>query len=258
MKKIQNEVILELTKKIELFFGPKVSASLKMEQKKDLSFVTEIDLFVSEILKAQLARHPVYKQYVFFCEEDFKEYQFPCAILDPIDGTRELIKGRPECAVSLALMNSQLIDDPKNFAWLYNPFSGFSLDSNMPFVASLDKSVQKLLTFVSRSEFHKGHFNKYLNHPQVDITPRGSIAFKLGLLASGACDFIVSLEPKNVWDIAAGTILCSQRGIHFYENGIKINALDRQTYSGALIWSPEIITPQLLELFNPEFKNEKK
>ncbi len=258
MQKIQNEVILELTKKLEFFFGPKVSFLLKMEQKKDQSFVTEIDLFVSDLLKAKLNNHPEYKNYSFFCEEDFKEFQFPCAILDPIDGTRELIKGRPECAVSLALMKSHFIDDPENFAWLYNPFSGFSLDSYAPFVASLDKSVQKLLTFVSRSEFHKGHYHKYLNHPQIDITPRGSIAFKLGLLASGACDFIISLEPKNVWDIAAGTILCSQRGIYFYEDGIKITTLDRQNYSGALIWAPEVIAPQILELFKPEFKNEKE
>ena len=258
MKKIQSNVIDELTKKLELFFGPKANADIQIDQKHDKSFVTEIDLFVSSLLKEKLAHHHDYKNYAFFSEEDYKEYSFPCAILDPIDGTRELIKGRPECAVSLAMMNTEKIDDPKNFAWLYNPFSGFSLDTSMPFVPSLDKSIQKLLTFVSRSEFHKGHYTKYMNHPQIDITPRGSIAFKLGLLASGACDFIVTLEPKNVWDIAAGTILCSKRGIHFYENGKKITVLDRERYDGKLIWAPGSIAPIVNDIFKSEFKNEIK
>lgn len=257
MKKIQNGVILELTKKLGKLFGPTANEVLKVDLKDDKSFVTEIDLFVSELIKQKLAADATYGHYAFFSEEDFKEYVFPCAILDPIDGTRELIKGRPECAVSLALMKTPLIDDPANYGWLYNPFSGFSLDSETPFVASLDKSVQKLLTLVSRSEFHKGHYAKYLNHPEIDITPRGSIAFKLGLLASGACDFIVSLEPKNTWDIAAGTILCAQRGIHFYEDGKRVTSLDRKKYEGALIWAPPSLAPQVLEFFKDDFKNEK-
>ncbi len=257
MKKVQNEVILELTKNLSNFFGPKALNLIQVDLKDDKSFVTEIDLFVSHLIKEKLSSHSEYSHYAFFSEEDFKEYTFPCAILDPIDGTRELVKGRPECVVSLALMKSHKIADPDNYAWLYNPFSGFNLDTNVSFVPSLNKSVQKLLTFVSRSEFNKGHYNAYLDHPQLDITPRGSIAFKLGLLASGACDFIVSLEPKNVWDIAAGTILCEKRGIHFYENGKRITTLDRQHYQGGLIWAPEQLAPLLLEIFQAEFKSEK-
>lgn len=257
MENLKNDVILELTKKLGKFFGPSASTPMQVDLKGDKSFVTEIDIFVSEIIKHKLKAHPIYSSYAFFCEEDFKEYTFPCAILDPIDGTRELVKGRPECAVSLALMKTPQIDDPENFAWIYNPFSGFSIDTDVPFIATTDKSVQKILTFVSRSEFHKGNYNKYLNIPQIDITPRGSIAFKLGLLASGACDFIVSLAPKNVWDIAAGTILCEQRGIHFYQNGVRVSALEKTTYEGALIWAPDFLAPTVLKIFEDQFKNEK-
>jgi myo-inositol-1(or 4)-monophosphatase len=257
MKKVQNEVILELTKKLSNLFGPLAVNNIQIDLKDDKSVVTEIDYFVSTLLKEKLSKHPEYSHYAFFSEEDFKEYTFPCAILDPIDGTRELVKGRPECAVSLAMMKTHTIADPDNFAWLYNPFSGFSLDTKTPFVPSIDKSLQKFLALVSRSEFHKGYYNKYLDNPQLDISPRGSIAFKLGLLSSGACDFIVSLSPKNVWDIAAGTILCERRGIHFYENGVRIHTLDRQSYHGALIWAPEALAPQILEIFKSDFKNEK-
>jgi myo-inositol-1(or 4)-monophosphatase len=256
MKNMQNEVILELTKKLSNFFGPAVISDMKVNLKADRSFVTEIDLFVSTILKTKLATHPVYRSYAFFCEEDFLEYTFPCAILDPIDGTRELVKGIPECAVSLALMKSHLIADPQNFAWLYNPFSGFSLDTNTPFVSSLEKTSQKLLALVSRTEVHKGYFDNYNNHEIFSIAPRGSIAFKLGLLSSGACDFVISLAPKNVWDIAAGTILCERRGIHFYENGKRVDSLDRQHYSGVLFWAPENLAPIIRDIFKKEFTSE--
>lgn len=68
--------------------------------------MTEIDHFVSEIIKEELSAHQNYSNYQYFSEEDFHELRFPCAVVDPIDGTRELSVGRPECAVSLALMHS--------------------------------------------------------------------------------------------------------------------------------------------------------
>lgn len=257
MKNMQNQVILKLTEKLAIFFGSQASRLLQTDLKKDQSIVTEIDLFVSQIIKEQLSLHAKYSSYSFFSEEDYSEYAFPCAILDPIDGTRELVKGRPECAVSLALMRSSRIDDPENYAWLFNPFSGFSLDTTMLFVPSLNRSSQKSLALVSRSEFHKGLFDKFLQQSQIEISPRGSIAFKLGLLASGACDFVISLAPKNVWDIAAGTILCHQRGIYFYQNGIRINKLDKMSYEGVLIWTTEAQFSMLQSLLGDEILKMK-
>lgn len=255
MKNVQSEVILKLTTKLSFLFGPSASLKLDINLKSDNTIVTEIDLFVSTLVKEKLKAHPKYNHYTFFSEEEFSELNFPAAILDPIDGTRELARGRAECAVSLAMMNSSNIDDPLNYGWLYNPFSGFSLDSEAPFVASNNKSEQKILGMVSRSEFEKGYFNGFINiDPKIEITPRGSIAFKLGLLASGGCDFVVSLSPKSIWDIAAGTILCSKRGIKLYQNGVEVKKLDEIRIQGALIWAPE----ELATVLWTKFKNEKK
>lgn len=240
MKITQTEVILELTKKLENLFGPKASKDIEVSLKSDNTIVTEIDLFVSTLLKEKLKKHPAYTNYNFFSEEEFDQLIFPSAILDPIDGTRELAKGRAECAVSLALMNSPELSDLENYGWLYNPFSGFSLDSDTPFVASNNKSIQKILGMVSRSEFEKGYFKDFISlDPRMEITPRGSIAFKLGLLASGGCDFVLSLSPKNIWDIAAGSVLCAQRGIKMYQNGVEITRLDQVHIKGILLWAPD-------------------
>ena len=255
MKNIQSEVILILTRKLSFLFGPNATLDIEVNLKTDNTIVTEIDLFVSNLLKEKLKAHPEFQHYSFFSEEDFDQLTFPSAILDPIDGTRELAKGRAECAVSLALMNSALIADPKNYGWLYNPFSGFSLDSDVPFVASNNKSAQKVLGMVSRTEFEKGYFKNFINiDPKIEISPRGSIAFKLGLLASGGCEFVLSLSPKNIWDIAAGTVLCAQRGIKLYQNGVEIKSLDEVHMKGVLLWAPENLGPELWT----KFKNEKK
>ncbi len=255
MKNAQSEVIIELTKKMGTLFGPRAKQELSVSLKSDKSVVTEIDLFVSELIKEKLAAHPQYRSYNFFSEEEYDQLSFPSAILDPIDGTRELVKGRPECAVSLALMKSPEISDPENYGWIYNPFSGFSLDSSVPFIPSHNKSTQKYLGMVSRSEFEKGYFNQLLDiDPKIEITPRGSIAFKLGLLAAGACDFVLSLSPKYIWDIAAGSVLCAERGIKLYQNGVEIKSLNEVTTQGILLWANEEIASMLWT----KFKNEKK
>jgi len=250
MKNIQSEVVLELTKKLKNLFGPETSEKLKINTKADKTFVTEIDLFVSDLIKQKILAHGKFSHYGFYSEEEFEHLHFPTVILDPIDGTRELIMQRAECAVSLAMMKSSKISDPENYGWIYNPFTGFSIDSTANFIPTTNKSSKKILGLVSRSEFEKGHFDHYTNSiGKIDVSPRGSIAFKLGLLASGGCDFVVSLSPKNIWDIAAGTILCSQRGFHMYQNGTKIEDLNQVRLDGILLWCPESLFEELNQAF---------
>jgi myo-inositol-1(or 4)-monophosphatase len=251
MKNIQSEVVLELTKKLRNIFGPDAAGNLKVDTKADKSFVTEIDLFVSELIKNKLMTHSRFKHFNFYSEEEFTKLEFPTAILDPIDGTRELVMQRAECAVSLAMMNSPHIYDPENYAWIYNPFTGFSIDSSAEFINVTNKSSKKILGLVSRSEFEKGHFDKFAKEgAKIDLSPRGSIAFKLGLLAAGGCDFVVSLSPKNIWDIAAGTILCAQRGFYLYQNGVRVENLNEVHLSGTLIWTPDSLLEDLNHLFH--------
>lgn len=248
MKNIKLDLIKLLTSELTDIFSKKTGRSIKADLKSDHSVVTEIDLLVSNYFKDKLSQHPTYVNYNFFSEEDLSTFRFPCAVIDPIDGTRELSKGRGECAVSMALMKTEMIDDPNNYAWIYNPFTGFSIDSDDRFVHAVDFSQFKISGMASRSEFHKGLFAEIKND-KIVVFPRGSIAFKLGLLASGACDFIVSKNPKNVWDIAAGTIICAKRGYHFYENGKKIDKLDRERYHGTLIWAHESHAEELFKEF---------
>lgn len=251
MEKIKTEISEILADELKKYFGPNATESLLLAHKEDQSIVTEIDHLVSKIIKKKLLNHKEYTTHTFFSEEDYDTLKFPSVILDPIDGTNELIKGRPECVVSLAIMNSNEVADPKNYGWLYNPFTGFSLDSNNIFYSHLNRSSQQTLGLVSRSEWRRGLFHNIKNK-NIVVVPRGSIAFKLGLLASGACDFVVSSAPKNIWDIAAGTILLQQRGISFYCNNELITHLDQVRYDATLLWCQSSLAPKLFEEFISE------
>ena len=202
----------------------------KTSLKKDLSPVTEIDLFISQITRDIFARSEPGLH--FFSEEDPQAFQFPMVVLDPIDGTREFSLGIPECALSLAIMHTPEIADPQNFAWIFNPHTGFELSSNSSFIPPRSRAPGAPAGLISRTEQARG-----LSLEKLVVTSRGSIAFKLGLLAAGASDFVFSHKPKHVWDIAAGTLLASQRGFVFWEKGKVIETLDRITYQRHLLWS---------------------
>ena len=63
----------------------------------------------------------------------------------------------------------------------------------------------------SRSELRYGLWDALEKTP-IDIIPRGSIAYKLALLAGGLVDATISLAPKNEWDVAAGVLLVQAAG----------------------------------------------
>jgi len=207
---------------------------LKINVKKDKSYVTEFDIFISDKVKEIFTkRHP---DFHFYSEEDPESFDFPAIILDPIDGTREFVKGYGECAVSLAILNSDRVDDPKNFGWIYNPFSGFEISNNLHVPVEHRETVPPTINImVSRTEWEKNLIHHELSRDTV-VIPMGSIAYKLGLLAGGACDVVVSKRGKNVWDIAAGVIICHSRGILSYSKGSVITRLNKKHYEGDFIW----------------------
>lgn len=209
--------------------------------KSDKSFITEIDTKVSDFFK----QHASAKGYSFYSEEEHSTLQFPALVLDPIDGTRELVAGRAECAVSAAFMETSRLNDA--YALILNPFTGFALSTSDKASWIPRELTRRPLGLVSRSEWEAKIFDN--KDGDFDLIPRGSIAFKLALLASGAADFVVSLKPKNIWDIAAGTILCHQRGIEMWSAEKRLTELSDELYTAPLIWCRPELSTTLRETF---------
>ena len=210
--------------------------------KTDGSPVTALDLALSDFLESISLKH--FKSVTVYSEENFSAWEFPLMAIDPLDGTREYLKGRPEWALSMGhFVNDQFQGE----GWVYNPLTKELYHSEQPRVQFVDKKV--FYGEVSHSEWERGWF-KNITSEKFKLKPMGSIAYKLGRLSAGKIDFVVSLAPKNIWDIAGGTLLCQQSGMKFYANGKEVTHV-QQLYHPPLIWCFENSYSELSSLFPP-------
>ena len=137
-------------------------------------------------------------------------------IVDPLDGTKEFIEGVPQFVVSIALVEK----GTPIIGVLHNPVTketfhavkgkGTYLDDNV-YRCSIKDSTTDMLILNSRSETRKGLWEPYKQYFK-ELKPIGSVAYKMGLTATGKADIFVTLRPKNEWDVCAGTCLINEAG----------------------------------------------
>lgn len=207
--------------------------------KADHSPVTHLDLALSDFIEELMMKHLPHS--TFYSEEKFSDWKFPLLALDPLDGTREYIDGNPEWAISIGYFQTEKFQGE---GWVYNPAKNELFDQAQIFPFTAKK---KFRGEVSRSEWKKGLYSK-LKSEKFEVVPVGSIAYKLARLSKGECDFVVSLLPKNIWDIAGGSLLCQKAGLKFYSQGKEVTEV-KQLYQPPLIWAHEENLPELLKLF---------
>ncbi len=137
-------------------------------------------------------------------------------IVDPIDGTREFVQGLPEYTVCIALVEKGV----PTVGIIYNPArdelyaavqdGGTFLNGQRVF-CSEQQQLSIATAIVSRSEDKRGEIDAYRSRLGT-ITPVGSVAYKLALVAAGKSDFNFSVQPKNEWDVCAGDLLIREAG----------------------------------------------
>jgi|TARA_B100001750_G_scaffold248323_1_gene278355 myo-inositol-1(or 4)-monophosphatase len=176
-------------------------------------------------------------------------------IIDPIDGTHQFIKGVPEWAISVAIsQNGNIIE-----GGMLNPWANqlFKLNENGavelngdPVSVTDKKNLSDVVVLTSRGEIRWGNWDRYQNS-EFKISTVGSIAYRLGLVASGIADATVSLEPKNEWDIAAGACLVENSGGVISDlKGNKITFNNKNTLIGGLIAAGPRTHAKLLDIIN--------
>ena len=156
-------------------------------------------------------------------------------IVDPLDGTKEFIKGSPEFVVAIALAEGGV----PILGVTYNPVrhelfwcargQGVYLNDERVGVTRRDSLVEATV-LASRSETSRGEWKAYEGLLKVD--PIGSVAYKLALVAAGRADATFTLTPKSEWDVAAGTALVTEAGgrvtdlsgreLRFNKNSVKL------------------------------------
>jgi len=178
--------------------------------------VTEADRVVSDVLREALVRD----NEGWFSEESVDDLarleQRRVWVVDPVDGTRDLVAGVPEWSVSVAL-----VEDGRPVAGgVSNPCTGElflgSLKSGVTYNGrsvrvSDRKSLGGAVVLASRHEVERGEWERFTGGPLV-IRPLGSIAYKLALVAAGLADATWTLCPKHEWDVAGGVALVEAAG----------------------------------------------
>ncbi len=218
--------------------------SLELSHKRDDSPVTIIDLEISRIFKKAFIES--FPHLNFYSEEDPENFIYPCVILDPIDGTKELAQGVDECAISFGIYFSGDFDDEDNFSWIFNPFNNLKAHSAQKYINSRKKKRSSLYGLVSNTEFEADLYGN--NYSGVMVMPKGSIAYKLALLSQGVCDFVMTKKPKNIWDIMAGSHLCHRKGIALFQGEKQLSSLDSALIEGPLIWCKKEDFPKIKKL----------
>ena len=136
-------------------------------------------------------------------------------VVDPIDGTNAFLAGRPEFAVSAALV----MDGAPVAAALFNPATdemfealagGGARLNGAPLQVTDPATIAGARLISSRSEEGRDEWRNELSG--MAITAISSMAYKLALVAAGRFDACVTLWPKSEWDIAAAALIVDEAG----------------------------------------------
>ncbi len=194
--------------------------SLKVSVKAKNDFVTDVDLAISGFLKEKLRE--IDPSVGFLSEEEKGSLSDNCWILDPIDGTTNLIYGYNLSSVSLGhYYNGQII-----YGIVYNPFTEeiFTAEKGKGayYNHKLQLKVSSRTISESLIEFGAGSTHKENAEESfrlvieifkhcVDVRRICSSAIDLCYIAAGRIDgyFEKVLKP---WDLAAGSLILEEAG----------------------------------------------
>lgn len=133
-------------------------------------------------------------------------------IIDPIDGTREFVKGSPDYAVAIGLA----VDGEPTLGVVMAPARGDvymgvvggGLWKNGDPTGFSERPVPQAVLAVSDTEYER----ELSGYDLPGMAPSGSIAYKLARIAAGEADATFTINPRSEWDIAAGHALVRAAG----------------------------------------------
>lgn len=179
--------------------------------------VTEADIEIDRMLRAELgAARP---DYGWLSEETAdsparlrSERVF---IIDPIDGTRAFMAGRPDFAHSLAIARDGAVENAVIFLpkhdLLYTASAGGGAHLNaIPIRAKSRASLDGAEVLASRASLDPAVWIGGL--PAFRRKFRPSLAWRLALVGEGRHDAMLTVRPAWEWDIAAGALIAGEAG----------------------------------------------
>jgi len=193
------------------------AAGLTTELKPDKSPVSDADLAVDALLKETLRQaRPAYgwlsEETADHAERLERQRVF---VVDPIDGTRAFIKGRPWWTVSVAVVEAGrpvvgVVWAPDRHE-LYEATEGGGATLNGQSIHTNDPArIEDCAMLADAALFTHPEWRE--PWPSMRVEARNSIAYRLCSVASGEFDAALALSPKSEWDLAASALIAAEAG----------------------------------------------
>lgn len=211
-------------------------APFDIELKDDKSPLTEADKRANHIINKHLTATelPIISEENKQTDYSIRKKWNTCWIVDPVDGTKEFIKGNGEFTVNIALVADQrpqlgVIYVPATKELYFADVTSKAayktvLDSHQTSIDEVLKRSEKLQhqkSNIIRVVGSRSHMSQetldYMetlkaNGSQVEIVSKGS-SLKFCVLAEGKADVYPRFAPTMEWDTAAGQAICNALGI---------------------------------------------
>lgn len=221
------DTIKEKVESVLLEAGELISTSIMnrrmIEEKGFANYVTEVDYKVQELLTAKLLE--IIPDSNIIGEEskdNVYDIEKPTWIVDPVDGTTNLMYGYKHSAISVGLFK----ENEPYMGFIYNPYlkemffaeagKGAFLN-DIPIKVTKNAVIEKCLANFGTNPYDRSNVEGTFNIVTTlfkkcrDVRRSGSAALDMAYVACGRTDlfFEMTLQP---WDYAAGFIILSEAG----------------------------------------------
>lgn len=228
--------------------------AIEAEYKAGHDPVTEADRAVDAVLKKHLLRDGEGWLSEETIDDPSRLTERRVWVVDPLDGTREFVQGIPEFCISIAMVEEGVpkaggICNPATDELILGSRDSGVTYNGSPAQPSQRRDLHGALVLASRSEVKRGEWKQF-ESAEFNIRPMGSVAYKLGLVATGRADLTFTLVPKNEWDVAAGAALVESGGgwtLKLDHSPLRCNQKD-PLISGLLAGGPFLRAPLLTML----------
>jgi myo-inositol-1(or 4)-monophosphatase len=244
---------LEASRRVFARFTP---GAIEAEYKVGHDPVTEADRALDAVLRKELLRSGEGWLSEESVDDPIRLQHSRVWVVDPLDGTREFVKGIPEFCVSIGFVENGrpvaggICNPATNEVFLGSIESGVTYNGR-PAHASQRNTLEGALILASRSEVKRGEWKAFENSG-FKIRAMGSVAYKLALVSAGLADVTFTLTPKNEWDVVAGAALVQSAG-GFVSTLEKTNltANRRDPLLSGLLASGPLLKDELFSLVEP-------
>jgi myo-inositol-1(or 4)-monophosphatase len=173
--------------------------------------VSEVDLAVDQFLKERLSA--LDPEAAWLSEETLDNpdrlAKARVWIVDPIDGTRDFVRGRSGWAISIALADGGQV----THAVLDAPVLGHRWTA----VAGQGAFKNGTVMRASQCAVLSGSRVPADSLPKIDsdltcVDKPNSIAIRIAMVAHDEADLVAALRPSNEWDVAAASLILQEAG----------------------------------------------